>query len=132
MTKNISILLIKLIFLLYFVDVKSKNNSFKTITCADSIGPRIVFQVPFFKNPDQEENFFLKYYNLKNRSKFEKLDGKILKKKRSNDSSYFFYDGYFFLDNEKLEKKYFRFYPPSTLMLDVIISSSNTLACWTD
>lgn len=130
MTKNISILLIKLLLLLCFVDTQSKNDSLKPIICADSIGPRLIFQVPFFKNPNQEETFFLKYYDLKNRNNFEKLDGKILKRKRSKSSNYFFYDGYFFLDKKKSEKKYFRFFPPSTLMLDVIISSSDTLACW--
>lgn len=108
----------------------SKNYDLKTFLCADEMGPRIEISIPEFNQDLISEKFFFKLYSLKNRELFENKNGLIEKKSSPIDSSYFFYSAKLLMTDDEIEKLYFEFFPPSTMMLKTGESQFKSLACW--
>ena len=121
--------IISFLMIISFFTVKAKGSNYKTYYCADTIGPRIEFSIPDFESSNIEKEFSFKLFELQDRNTFTIKKGWIQKKKRNNNSNYMYYDAYFFLKNEKLDKRYIRFYPPSSLMIETNKSSFISLAC---
>lgn len=115
---------------LSYYKVEGKQNKSKTIMCADTDGLRLEFSIPTFNYKNKETIFSLKFYKIKDRESFLNLKGRIIKKKRQKNSNYYFYDAFFYTTKDMSKKINFRFYPPSTLMIDDVASAQKTLACW--
>ena len=98
--------------------------------CADTDGLRLEFSIPTFNNINKEAIFSLKFYKIEDRESFLNLKGKITEQKRQKNDNYSFYDAFFYPKKDMSKKINFRFYPPSTLLIDDVASAQKTLACW--
>ena len=122
-------------FLLYFLLItffclhsKAKNYDGKTYICADEIGPLLKFSIPNFENDLMERTIKVKLFNIDRRNLFTLNEALIQKKISAADKSYYFYT--FNIIKDVSEKKYFEFYPPSSLLLSNGKNSFSNLVCW--
>ena len=122
-------------FIVFFIfmfssDVKSKNYEKKKFICADTIGPVIEFQIPYFDKGKVSSEFFFKLYYSDDRNLYYNESGAMSKKSSPIDNSYFYYKVQTTIKNGESINLIFEFFPPSTLMLKKDESMFKTLACW--
>ncbi len=125
----IKILLI-FFFITYSFPLTGKDFSNQEFICADETGPVVEFLMPSFAKNSLKKNNKFKLYADNDRNSFKEISGELQKKNSPIDDSYYFYTLNISGGNDILNKVYFEFYPPSTMMIQVSERQFKNLACW--